>query len=181
MAVCAALVVGGAGGMFFMLKRLPPAAAVKKAGAAAAGEEGKEAGAAGSEAKEEAKAEPKEEGKEEGKEGGEHEAKGPGDTDGAVVTMQPFIINLTDETGEPRYLKMTVAVELASHAWEKGFEHQTPRVRNALLMYMGNLKVGDILGTANRKALVDHLRTEVQAILGKRGVHDVYLTEFVIQ
>ena len=173
MAVLAALIVGGAGGIFFMLKKIPPPGPAAKPAA----KEGEAGEGHGEEAKEEAH-----EGGGEGEgHGGAEAAKGPGDTDGTVVAMQPFVVNLTDETGDPRYLKLGVAVELASKKWEKGFEHQSPRIRNAILLYMSNLKVGDILGPQNRKNLVDHLRTEVQTILGKRGVHDLYFTEFVIQ
>jgi flagellar FliL protein len=174
MAVLAALIVGGAGGMFVMLKRLPPAAPAHpgKAGLAEAGKEG------GAEAEAAAPAEEAKEGGEGGE--GEHGDKPAGPSE-PVVTMQPFVVNLVDESGEQRYLKITLAVELSARRFEKIFEHQTPRVRNAVLMQMSSLKTGDVLGAQNKKALIDKLRTEVQAIIGKNGVHDVYLTEFVVQ
>jgi flagellar FliL protein len=171
MAVLASLTLGGAGGMFVMLKRIPPAAPAHP-GKPGEAEGGKEGGAPEA-------AEPAEEAAKEGGEGEQGEK--PAGPSEPVVTLQPFVVNLLDESGEQRYLKITLAVELSARRYEKILEHQTPRVRNAVLMQMSSLKTGDVLGAQNKKALIDKLRVEVQAIIGKSGVHDVYLTEFVVQ
>ena len=156
MAVCAAAIVGAAGGMFVMLKQMgghPPAAA------AAAGGHG----------------------------GGEHEAaaaaeEAPADTgEHPVVTLSPFVVNLTDAGDEPHYLKCTIALELGSTKLEHEFEHLTPRVRNALVMYLSSIKVGDTLGIEGKRKMLEHMRTDLQEVLGKGGVREIYLTEFVIQ
>ena len=175
MAVLAALIVGGAGGIFFMLKKMPPPAPAGHAAKAAGGEVEKDP--FGDEVKEEEEEDSK-------KEGGEKEGEGADKEEqhgSFMATLTPFLANLNDESGDQRYIKMVLAVELSSKRYLKHLDKQTPRIRNAVLMYLSSLKTGDVLGTPNKKALLDHLRTDVQQVLGKRAVQDVYVTEFVIQ
>ena len=158
MAVCAAVMAGAAGGMFVMMKRVPPA------GPAAAG------GAAAPAAAEAAPEEPPK-AEEEGGEGA-----GP-----SVITLAPFVVNLEDENGETHFLKMTVAVELNGGKWSKYFEHQTPKVRNSVVLLLSNLKISQTQGQANKRKLVEDLKVAISEAVGKHAVKEIFLTEFVIQ
>lgn len=158
MAVCAALIVGAAGGMFVMLQKAGGGGhAAAKGEAAAAGEHG---GASEHGAAEEVVADT-----------GEH----------PVITMAPFVVNLTDAGDEPHYLKCTLALELGNAKLEHEFEKLTPRVRNAVVMFLSSIKVQDTIGKENKLKMLEHLRGDLQEVLGKGGVREIYLTEFVIQ
>lgn len=158
MAVLAAVTVGAAGGIFFMLKKMPKAPPA--VGAAATPAEA---------------APPPEEPPAEGGEGGEG---GPAES---VITMAPFIVNLEDEGSDAHFLKVTIAVELVSPKWAKKFDHDVPKVRNAVLLLLGNLKMSNTQGTQNKKKILEQLRSTITETVGKSTVRDIYLTEFVIQ
>ena len=118
--------------------------------------------------------------------GGEHEgaaeAEAAPDTgEHPVITMAPFVVNLTDAGDETHYLKCTLALELGSAKLEHEFEHLTPRVRNAIVMYLSSIKVQDTIGKENKVKMLEHLRSDLQEVVGKGGVREIYLTEFVIQ
>ena len=157
LAVCAAVMAGAAGSMYFMLKKMGAQAPAAGAPAAAGHQEAKAA------APEEPP--PAEEG-----EGGK-----------SVVTMAPFVVNLEDENGESHFLKMTLAVELKDGKWSPFFEHQTPKVRNAVVLLLSNLKTAQTQGAQNKRKLVEDLRTTVSEAMGKNAIKDIFLTEFVIQ
>ncbi len=157
MAVLAAVTVGATGSMFVMMKKMnkPVPVASGAPGAAA-----------------EAAPPPEEPPAESGGEG-----EGPAES---VITLAPFIVNLEDE-GEAHFLKVTIAVELVSPKWAKHFEHDVPKVRNAVLLLLGNLKMASTQGTENKRRILEQLRTTITEAAGKKDIRDVYLTEFVIQ
>jgi flagellar basal body-associated protein FliL len=160
MAVLAAVTVGATGSMFVMMKKMNKPVPLASGAPGAAG------------AAAEAAPPPEEPPPESGGEG-----EGPSES---VITLAPFIINLEDE-GEAHFLKVTIAVELISPKWAKHFEHDVPKVRNAVLLLLGNLKMSSTQGTENKKRILEQLRTTIIDTAGKKDVRDVYLTEFVIQ
>ena len=162
MAALAAVTLGGAGGIFFMLHRAPPHIAVPEGGDEVA--------------KEGDKSEKK-------SEGGHEEAAAPKEGESfPTIKLDPaFVANLTDEAGEQHYLKISLVVELSSAKFEKVLESRTPKLRNAILLYLSGLRTGDTVGVENKKAMIEHLRSNAQDVLGKGSVRDIYLTEFVIQ
>ena len=151
MAVLTAVTVGAAGSMFVMMKKMNKPVPVASGAPGAAAEA----------------APPPEEPPAES--GGE-----------SVITLAPFIVNLEDE-GEAHFLKVTIAVELISPKWAKHFEHDVPKVRNAVLLLLGNLKMASTQGTENKRRILEQLRTTITEAAGKKDIRDVYLTEFVIQ
>ena len=114
--------------------------------------------------------------------GGEgEEAKGEGEGS-AVVTLPSFVANIADDgSGDMHYLKCTIALELNSKNYEKLIEPRTPRIRNAVLLYLSNLKLADTQGMANKQKILAELRKRISEALGKDAIAEIYLTDFVIQ
>ena len=166
MVALAAAALGGVGGMAVLLTHQGPAGAAAP-GASAHGEapaHGEHEESHGGESH-----------------GGEGHGGGGGGGDGALVTMAPFIVNLTDDAGEIHYLKTTLAVEVGASQDEKALEQRTPRARNAILLYLSSLRISETQGVANKNKMLERLAELLREICGRNAVRGVYFTEMVIQ
>jgi len=99
---------------------------------------------------------------------------------GTIVALQPFIVNLADEE-QVSYLKCTIALELTDKELAVTLEKKTPPVRNAVILYLSSLTLADTRGIQNKQKILSELSTRIGDIIGKDGIHRVYLNEFVIQ
>jgi flagellar FliL protein len=123
-----------------------------------------------SEGKEEAKKD-KEEGKKE--EGGA--ATGP-----SFLKVPDLIVNLTSD-GQPRYLRLSVQLELASEADMKAVEAVLPRVIDQFQTYLRELRVQDLRGSKGMYRLQMELLSRVNAAAYPTEVKDVLFQEILIQ
>ena len=167
------LLIGGGAGLYFtgMLDKLLG----KEHPAAEASAEGdkKEAG------KEEAGGEKAAEGgeKKEGEKGGEG---GEGHAGPAFLKVPDLIVNLTSE-GTPRYLRLSVQLELANEADVKAVEAVLPRVIDQFQTYLRELRVQDLRGSKGMYRLQMELLSRVNAAAAPTEVKDVLFQEILIQ
>jgi flagellar FliL protein len=122
------------------------------------------------EGKEEAKKD-KEDGKKE--EGGA--ATGP-----SFLKVPDLIVNLTSD-GQPRYLRLSVQLELASEADMKAVEAVLPRVIDQFQTYLMELRVQDLRGSKGMYRLQMELLSRVNAAAYPTEVKDVLFQEILIQ
>jgi flagellar protein FliL len=99
---------------------------------------------------------------------------------GPIATLDPFVANL-DEPGPPRYIKMTLELELTSEEAMKTLEDSKQPVRDQVLGYLSGLKAADTLGEANKQKIRDGLLARVTAAVGKGQVRRMFFSEFVVQ
>jgi flagellar FliL protein len=183
------LLLGGGAGLYFtgMLDSL-----LGKDKAAATGEAGKEGdkkeGEHG-EAKKDAKAEghgaeadkKSEEGDKAEGEKKEGEGKeGEGHAGPAFLKVPDLIVNLTSE-GTPRYLRLSVQLELANEADLKAVEAVLPRVIDQFQTYLRELRVQDLRGSKGMYRLQMELLSRVNAAAAPTEVKDVLFQEILIQ
>ncbi|MDY0274822.1 MAG: flagellar basal body-associated FliL family protein [Desulfomicrobium sp.] len=99
---------------------------------------------------------------------------------GELVTLEPFVVNLSDPMGR-RYLKVTLDIELADTAAVADLERARPMVKDMLLMLLSSKSFADI-GTMDQKLeLKNSIVDRLNQILGTGKVRNVYFTEFVVQ
>lgn len=163
------LLIGGGAGLYFsgMLDSvLGKKAATEEVAGAEHGKDGEKAEAkegehGGGEAKE--------------GEGGEGHAGGP-----AFLKVPDLIVNLTSE-GQPRYLRLSVQLELANEVDMKAVEAVLPRVIDQFQTYLRELRVQDLRGSKGMYRLQMELLSRVNAAAAPTEVKDVLFQEILIQ
>lgn len=143
---------GAAGYFFFMTDDAPPAAQEGQAEGGAEGQAGQEG------------------------EGAKKAEKG-----GAVVKLDPFIVNLADPTGK-RYLKLSLAVDTTDEKTQQELEGRMPQIRDSILLLLTSKSYADISSVAGKIRLRNEVLQIInRALKGVGDIHAVYFTEFVIQ
>lgn len=163
------LLAGGGAGLFF---------SGILGGKDKGGEEaGKETAAAGEHGGEKAPA-----GKEKDK-GGNHGTDTRTVSNGNAFFLQipNMLVNLSTTDGPPRYLRLSVQLELASEADTKAVEAVMPRVVDEFQTYLRELRVKDLRGSAGIYRLQMELLSRVNAAAYPTEVKDVLFQEILIQ
>jgi flagellar FliL protein len=116
--------------------------------------------------------------------GGEAEAHGEADTGDSfaerVVQLEPFVVNVSAE-GYPRYLKVTVALEMNKPEAKAEVEERVAQVRDLTILLLSSKRLADLEDFEGKALLKDDLREQVNALLPKGRVESVLFTEFVVQ
>jgi len=160
------LLIGGGAGLYFsgMLDKLLG----KEASVAEAGAEGE-----GHDKTDKKEASDKKEGEKSGE-------KGEGVAGPAFLKVPDLIINLTSE-GQPRYLRLSVQLELENEADMKAVEAVLPRVIDQFQTYLRELRVQDLRGSKGMYRLQMELLSRVNAAAAPTEVKDVLFQEILIQ
>lgn len=116
----------------------------------------------------------KEEHGEEKKEGGEGHA-GP-----SFLKVPDLIVNLTSDN-QPRYLRLSIQLELENEADLKSVEAVLPRVIDQFQTYLRELRVQDLRGSKGMYRLQMELLSRVNAAAAPTEVKDVLFQEILIQ
>ena len=123
---------------------------------------------------------------EHGEGGGEHgEAAAEGAGGANYLSLTPsFTVNLEDEEAS-RYLQVEMEVRANSTHTLDQVKLHTPRIRNAILLLLGQQHYHELSTRAGKEALQAKVLGEIQKIMqaetGEPGVTAVYFTSFVMQ
>lgn len=98
---------------------------------------------------------------------------------GPVVALDPFVVNL-DEPGTPRYLKLTLELELIG-ATEAALTKSKQLIRDAILSYLSGLQVKDTLGADAKEQIRNDLLAKLTKLLGPDKVRRLFFQDFVVQ
>lgn len=111
-----------------------------------------------------------------------HGKKASGDHGGAghFVQIPNMLVNLTSE-GQPRYLRLSVQLELANAEDQAAVEGVMPRVVDQFQTYLRELRVKDLRGSAGIYRLQIELLNRVNAAAYPVEVKDVLFQEILIQ
>ena len=115
-------------------------------------------------------------------EGEGHKAEAPAvaETGGQLVTLDAFVVNLSDPMGR-RYLKTTLDVEVANAAAAAELTAAMPKVKDTLLLLLSSKSFADISSMDKKIELKNDIVSRLNQIIGKNKVRNVYFTEFVVQ
>lgn len=159
------LLLGGGGAVAYFMGFLDP-----YIGGSAAQEEG-EHGEAGDGEHAAAKAE--------GGHGGGHGEEGGASSN--FLEIPTMIVNLNSNDDTPRYLRLTVQLELANQADKTAVEAVIPRVVDQFQTYLRELRVRDLRGSAGIYRLQMELLWRVNQAAAPVEVKDVLFQEILIQ
>ena len=117
---------------------------------------------------------------------GKKDAKGDkGEKGGAYganfLEIPTMIVNLNTENGTPRYLRLTVQLELGSAADTEAVQAVIPRVVDQFQTYLRELRVRDLRGSAGIYRLQMELLWRVNQAAAPVEVKDILFQEILIQ
>jgi flagellar FliL protein len=102
------------------------------------------------------------------------------DAGGQLVTLDSFVVNLSDPMGR-RYLKATLDVEVADAAAAAALTAAMPKIKDTLLLLLSSKTFADISSMDKKIELKNDIVDRLNLIIGKNKVRNVYFTEFVVQ
>jgi len=116
---------------------------------------------------------------------GEKQAKkgggGKNGGSGNFLEIPTMVVNLNTDTGAPRYLRLTVQLEMASAEDVAAVEAVIPRVVDQFQTYLRELRVRDLRGSAGIYRLQMELLWRVNQAAAPTEVKDVLFQEILIQ
>lgn len=118
---------------------------------------------------------------EEGGEGAAGGEGGHGAASSAFLAIPTMIVNLNSEDGTPRYLRLTVQLEMKSPGDVGAVEAVLPRVVDQFQTYLRELRVKDLRGSAGIYRLQMELLWRVNQAAAPVEVKDVLFQEILIQ
>ncbi|MCK5385101.1 MAG: flagellar basal body-associated FliL family protein [Alphaproteobacteria bacterium] len=122
----------------------------------------------------------------EGEDGG-HGGEGKGDghggagVEGSFVAIPPMLVNLNTDDGMPRFLRLTVQLELENPDDHDAVIAVLPRVIDQFQTYLRELRVQDLRGSAGIHRLQIELIWRVNHAVEPIEIKDVLFQEILIQ
>ena len=98
---------------------------------------------------------------------------------GPIFDLDPFIVNLAD--AEPRFLKVTIKLELDGPLVKAEVGERMPQVRDAVLLLLSSKETQNLKPTAGKLQLRDEILLRINALLSNGQARNAYFTEFVVQ
>jgi len=112
---------------------------------------------------------------------GEHGEGGPGKGKIVFYDLPEMLVNLNSGGKRASYLKITVALELENAAAVSKLEVIMPRVVHNFQVYLRELRLEDLKGSAGLLRLKEELLIRVQRAAGSIKVNDVLFKEMLVQ
>lgn len=106
---------------------------------------------------------------------------GHGGPASAFIEIPTMIVNLSEEDGTPRYLRLTVQLEMKNPSDTSKIEAVMPRVVDQFQTYLRELRVKDLRGSAGIYRLQMELLWRVNQAASPIEVKDVLFQEILIQ
>jgi flagellar FliL protein len=98
---------------------------------------------------------------------------------GPIFDLDPFIVNLADT--EPRFLKVTIKLELDNPLAKAEVSERMPQVRDAILILLSSKETVALKPTAGKLQLRDEIMQRINSLLATGQARNAYFTEFVVQ
>jgi flagellar protein FliL len=98
----------------------------------------------------------------------------------ALLSMETFVVNLADPGGK-RYLRMTLAIELDDKDFVAEAKEAVPRMRDRVLLILPAKMFKVIRTSSGKDALRKEIIDQLNPLLKKCKITNLYFQEFVIQ
>ncbi len=98
----------------------------------------------------------------------------------APLSMESFVVNLADPGGK-RYLRTTIALEIDDQDFLAEAKKQSPKMRDRILMILPAKMFKDIQPSSGKDALRKEIIAQLNPLLDKCKITNLYFQEFVIQ
>jgi flagellar FliL protein len=99
----------------------------------------------------------------------------------AFFDMPDIVVNIQSADGSPAYLKLSVALEMASADEKAAIQALSPRIIDQFQGYLRELRVDDLHGSAGVLRLKEELLRRINVAAAPYPVKDVLLKEMIVQ
>lgn len=99
----------------------------------------------------------------------------------AFFDLPDMLVNLSHGGPQNNYLKISVSLEIADETLKPELEAQLPRIVDQFQVYLRELRIEDINGSAGAMRLKEELHHRVALITGVEGVRAVLFKEMLVQ
>jgi len=99
---------------------------------------------------------------------------------GPIYPLDPFTVNLKS-ANETRYLKCTINLEIDSPDTQPELDKIKPAIRDLVIRILSSKTVPEISTAKGKEKLKAEIKKNINAILPKGEIRNVYFTAFVIQ
>lgn len=100
---------------------------------------------------------------------------------GVFIPIPDMIVNLNATSRQPRFLKVSLQVELSDPTQQVPFETVLPRIVDQFQTYLRELRVEDLRGSSGMYRMKLELLTRVRAAAPDIKVRDVLFQEILVQ
>jgi flagellar FliL protein len=100
---------------------------------------------------------------------------------GVFLDIPSMIVNLSSTSKQPRFLKVTLKLELENAEEQKKIEEILPRVIDQFQLYLRELRIEDLQGTSGIYRMKIELLSRVRAAAPNIKVRDVLFQEALVQ
>ena len=98
----------------------------------------------------------------------------------ALLSMETFVVNLADPGGK-RYLRVTIALEINDKDFVDEAKKSVPQMRDKVLLILPAKKFKDIRTSSGKGSLRKEMIAQLNPLLDKCKITNLYFQEFVIQ
>ena len=98
----------------------------------------------------------------------------------ALLSMETFVVNLADPGGK-RYLRVTIALEIDDKDFVEEAKKNVPQMRDKVLLILPAKMFKDIRTSSGKDALREEIIAQLNPLLDKCKITNLYFQEFVIQ
>jgi flagellar FliL protein len=101
------------------------------------------------------------------------------------VTLDPFTVNLQNESGTDQFLQVALTLQVPNAEQEEKIKNFMPQVRSRLLLLLSSKKASELTNVEGKKKLTEDIIATVNQPFAEKGepqgVSAVFFTSFVIQ
>lgn len=109
------------------------------------------------------------------------EAEKPPETPSVFLDLPDILVNLNADGRQARFLKVSVSIEVGSPEDLKAVETVMPRVVDQFQVYLRELRLDDLRGSAGVYRLRQEMLARVTAAAAPTPVRDVLFREILVQ
>ncbi len=97
-----------------------------------------------------------------------------------TIALPAFTTNLADPLGQ-RFIRINIEVEAANPKVADDMAKNNARIRDSIIILLSSKTYSDIAGTESKLMLKSEISERLSAILGQGKIHQVFITDMVIQ
>jgi flagellar FliL protein len=99
---------------------------------------------------------------------------------GLTVALPQFTTNLADPLGQ-RFIRLNLEIEVSDSRVSDEISRQNARIRDSVIMLLSSKSFSDIATAESKMMLKNEITDRLNIILGPGKIHQVFITDMVIQ
>jgi flagellar protein FliL len=116
-----------------------------------------------------------------GEHGGGHGETKKASNESPTIPLEQFTVNLATPGGTAqKFVRVNIALELATDEVEKEIQAKMPQVRNAIIDLFNSKRPNDLVNAEQREYLKEEIRNALNSFMTNGKVKGVYFTNFAV-